>query len=212
MASVPLEKFLPFVVPEVLGVPEPVALDAVRNACFDFCKRSFWWTERLDAEPYSAGEGVYQLLPPSGAVFISVLSLNLDGQRSVAASTLEDVDRGAPDMWARTGEVQTFVQPAPDTVQLIPAPNKAGVFSCVAAFAPSRTALSVPDGLLTYYLETIAHGALSKIKRVPNMPWTDPSGAAYYDRLFWEGVNSALLDRNRGPARSEMRVALRPFV
>ena len=212
MASVSLDKFSPFVVAEAPGVPEPVALDAVRNACFDFCRRSLWWTERMDTEAYASGESTYQVLAPPGAVVVAVLSVNIDGERIVAPSVMEDVDRSAPGAWATAGPVATFVQLAPDVLQFLPTPNKSGVYTCIAAFAPSRSATSVPDSLFSHYFETIVHGAISKLKRMPGQAWSDPSGALFYDQLFWKGVNSALLERNRGPARAEMRVGSMPFV
>lgn len=212
MASVLLEKFLPFVVAECMGAPEPTAVDALRNACFDFCRRSLWWTERQDIENYVSGTGEYQLMAPPGAVIVAVQSVNLDGERVVAPAATEDVDRMIPGGWTSTGPIQTFVQTRPDALQFIPAPNKNGTFACIAAYAPSRTTLSVPEGLFTYYLETIVQGALSKLKRMPGQSWTDPAAAVAYERLFLLGVNAALLERNRGPMRAGMRADPIPFV
>lgn len=212
MASVPLEKFLPFVVAECLGAPEPTAVDALRNACFDFCRRSLWWTERQDSEVYTAGVGEYQLMAPPGAVVVSVQSVNLDGERTIKATVAEDVDRAMPAGWTNTGPVQAFVQPRPDTIQFIPAPDKSGSFVCIAAFAPSRTTQTVPDGLFHYHLETIVQGALSKLKRMPGQAWTDPAAAVAYERLFLTGINAVLLDRNRGPMRAGLRIDPIPFV
>lgn len=212
MASVSLEKFLPFVVAECLGAPEPTAIDALRNACFDFCRRSLWWTERQDPDAYVEGTSEYQLMAPPGAVIVAVQSVNLDGERVLTATVAEDVDRSMPGGWTSTGPVKAFVQPRPDTIQLIPVPNKSGTFACIAAFAPSRATPTVPDGLFTYYLETIVQGALSKLKRMPGQSWTDPAAAVAYERLFLMGINAVLLERNRGPMRAGLRADPIPFV
>lgn len=212
MASVLLEKFLPFVVVECMSAPEPMVVDALRNACFDFCRRSLWWTDRQDADTYASGASEYQLMSPPGAVIVAVQSLNLDGERALAPSVAEDVDRMFPGGWAGSGPIQAFVQPQPDVIQFIPTPNKSGTYACIVAYAPSRTTLSVPEGLFTYYLETIVQGAISKLKRMPGQAWTDPAAAVAYERLFLLGVNNALLERNRGPVRAGMRVDPVPFV
>lgn len=212
MASVPLEDFLPEVMLEATGVPLPVAINAVRNACFDFCRRSLIWNEVQDAEAYSAGEPTYQLSAPNGAQVISVLSVNVDDRLVVFPYSTEEVSAARPNWQSHTGAIEGFVQPARDTVRFFSVPEGSGTFVPFVAYAPKRNAGTVDAVLYDTYLESIKYGALWKLKIMQGQPWSDPAGASYYERLFQSKTAEATIDRTRGNTRTVLRVAPRPFV
>lgn len=212
MASVSFDLFLPEVMPECPGVPTPVAVNAIRNACFDFCRKSLVWNEIQDAEGYSAGVAEYQISAPSGAQVVSVLSINLDGERVVYPATLPDVAAARPDWQVKQGAIDGFVLTSRDTLRFVAVPDKRGTFSAYTAYAPLRTATSIDAGIFDLYLETIRSGALWKLKSMMGQPWSDPAGAQYHEMLFRTKLGEAVTDRTRGNSSAVLRVAPRSFV
>lgn len=212
MANVTLEQFLPEVLLECTGVPTPVAINALRNACFDFCRDSLLWNETQDKVPYVAGIAEYQLDPATDAQIVSVLSLNVDESYAVYPWVLDQVVAARPS-WASTqGPVTGFVQPQPGTVVLVAVPDTTGYFIPTVAYAPTRNAASVDERLFNQHLETIKYGALWKLKMMVGQPWADPSGATYYEGHFWMGVGAATIERNRSNSRASVRVTPVPFL
>jgi hypothetical protein len=212
MATVALEQFLPEVLLECHGVPNPVAINALRNACYDFCRDSLLWSEKQDAQPYSTGVAEYQLDPVTDAQILTVLTLNIDGKMTIYPWVPEDVAAARPGWASDQGVIAGFIQTQPDTINLIAVPDGDGTFTPTVAYAPTRTATTVDARLYNQHLETIKYGALWKLKMMAGQAWADPAGASYYENHFWMGVNAATVERNRGSSRAAMRVSPRPFV
>ena len=212
MATVTLEQFLPEVLLEAPGVPHPVALNALRNACYDFCRDSLLWNETQAAVPFFAGGATYTLDTSADAQVIAVLSLNINEQYAVYPWPMDDVVPSRPGWAVNTGAVEGFVQPQPDTVVLVAVPDADGYFIPTVAYAPSRAATTVDARLYNQYLETIKYGALWKLKMMAGQPWADPAGAAYYEGHFWMGVGAATIDRTRSNSRAALRVTPVKFI
>lgn len=212
MASVTFDKFLPEVMPECSGVPEPVAINAIRNACFDFCRQSLFWTVTLDPVAYTANVAEYDVDAPSGAVPVMVMNLVLDDSRTVTSYSLDNVAAVLPSWRTATGPIAGFMQPSNDVIRFVPIPSTSGVFVPTVAYAPERDATTVESSIYTLYLETIKYGALAKLKAMPGQPWSDPAAAMQYDRLFSKGIGDATIARTRGNGRTSLSVEMRSFV
>lgn len=212
MASVAFEAFLPEVLLEAPGVPNPVAINAIRNACFDFCRDSLWLTQVSDPAAYVQGTQTYDLEPPSGTKVVGVLHVVLDGTRTIYPWSMEETVAARPNWQTAEGLVEGFLQQTPGSISLIQIPADSGTFVASLAVAPSRTATSVDDRVYDYHLESIKYGALWKLKSMIGQPWADPQGASLYEQRFLMMVNQATTERLRSNSRASMRVAPRPFV
>lgn len=212
MATVALESFLPEIYPECPGVPQPVAVNAIRNACFDFCYESQYWNEVQASVAYTAANAAYTLAPVADTQVVGVLSLNMNEAEVVYPSPLPELIAAKPDWATAQGAITTFVQPALDAVTLVAVPEVSGYFIPTVAYAPARTAATVDARLYNIHLETIRSGALWKLKRMLTQPWADATGAAMYERMFWAGVGNATIARNKGNSNAALRIAPRPFV
>ena len=212
MPSVAFEAFLPEVLPEAHLAPQPLAISAIRNACYDFCRSSLVWTEVQDPTNYSKGVADYDLDAPSGAQVISLLSLIVDGTRAVYPTTIEAVVATKPGWTTDTGPVTAYLQKTPSSVTLISVPDTDGVFVPTVAYTPTRKSTSIDSTIYELYFEAIKYGALWKLKATTNTPWADPTGAVYYERLFKAKTLEANNERVRGNARTSVSVAPRPFI
>ena len=61
MTAVSYEVFLPEVMPYVQDVPEVVAVQAIRNACIEFCEETHYLQESLDPITGIVNIGLYDL-------------------------------------------------------------------------------------------------------------------------------------------------------
>lgn len=212
MASVTFDQFLPEVQPEAPGVPYPVVINAVRNACFDFCRHSLIWNEIQDEDAYLAGVAEYQVFPPTGAQVVQILNITLDNGRVVPPVSIDETVGVRPLWLTQTGVVEWFVQTSPDTFRFVAVPDTDGKFTARVAYAPTRTATKVDASLFNLYLESIKYGALAKLKAMQGTPWSDPAGAQAYELKFGQAVAKAVIERTRSNSRASIRVTPVPFV
>ena len=212
MASVAFDQFLPEILLEVPSVPEPVAINAVRNACFDFCRDSLWLSRYADPETYTDGVATYELSADGGEQIVAVMHITIDGVKTVYPWALEDVVSAKPNWSTATGTIDGYVQPSPDVVSFVAVPNTSGTFVANLAVAPARTATAVDARIFNLHLETIKYGALWKLKSQAGQPWSDAAGASLNEQRFLMMVNQAVIERTRGNTRAALRVAPRPFV
>lgn len=213
MALVSLKLFLPEVLPDCPGAPELVAVNAIRNACIEFCRRSLLITEIQTAQPYTAGTQQYSLAPLSSEQqLVKAMSVTLDDSNTVYPFRLDDVVGVAPDWQVKQGGVQGFIQPSPTELLFVRVPDTSGTFVPVVATAPTRVCTTVDNRLYDLYLETVKLGALARLKAVVNSSFSDPSGAAIYAQQFLMGVNAAVVEKNMESSRALLRVEPRPFV
>ena len=207
MASVTFDQFLPEIYPEVAGVPHPVAVNAVRNACFDFCRQSLIWNEFQDDETYTAEVAEYQVVAPADAQVVQILSIGLSDGRTLYPQSVDDIVAVRPQWRSHVGTIECYVQSSPDTLRFVSIPDAGGTYTVQAAYAPTRTASSVDDLLYNLYLESIKHGSLAKLKAMSGQPWSDPAGAAAHQQIFVQGISRAVTERTRGNSRASLRVA-----
>lgn len=212
MASVAFDLFLPEVLPECPGVPEPVAINAIRNASFDFCRRSLVWSEFQDAEPYQADIAEYQVSAPTNAVVALVMGITLDEKRTIYPASVDEISAGRPAWRTATGAIEWFVTSDPDMFRFVAVPDVDGTYVAQVAYAPKRTATTTDASLYNLYLETIKYGALWKLKSMQGQPWSDPAGAAAHYQMFQQGIGKAITERSRSNSRAALRVASVPFV
>lgn len=210
MASVALTQFLPEVSPECPGAPELVAVNAIRNAAFDFCNKALVWS--ADATPVTimAGTATYTVPTVTDAQVVAIPHVTLGTGRVVYPVLFEDVVAAFPAWSTKQGPIAAYFMPNPDVVTFVMVPEADAAFTPYVAYAPKRNATVVDDRLYNIYLEAIKYGALWKLKSMFGTAWADPPGAAYYERQFWMAVNAAVLERLGGFAAVEQRILQRP--
>lgn len=209
MATVSLDLFMPDVQLDCPGVPYPIAINAIRNACIEFCRKSQWWNSTSAAVNYTANNADYTLTTESAeAQIVSVISLNLDGVKTVDPATIVQVDSGYPSWRTTKSQPKAYIQKNPGSVTLVPVPDKDGQFTPTVAYAPTRTGTVVDSGVYDIHFETIKHGAVARLKMSAGHPWSDPNGAAIAQQQFTAGINAAMLEKTRGKSNAVLSVNL----
>lgn len=181
------------VLPDVPGVPQNVALNAIRNACIEFCERTCCWV--VDATPMNSvgAQAAYSFVPPTDTEVAQIIQAWHNGNeiywRTAAQLNAElseyGSDTGTP--WVdQTGIPQYFTIERPDQFILVPFPET-GVTNGIEmkyALKPTRTAAGMEAWIVSKYREELASGAKYKLFSMMKKPWSDVQLAAYHKSVF----------------------------
>jgi hypothetical protein len=210
------EEFFPYVMTEVAGVPEPVAIMAIRNTCIDFCEKSLILNR--DHDPVTIVQGItdYDLEPPRGYLVVKVMRAWLDN-RELSPSAPDFVTdaavynrlyasyQSAPNM------PQTYIQKQERSITVWPVPDRKykNGLTLRVALKPTRSSTEIEDLVFEDYAETIGHGAVFRLMSSVGKPYTNLDMAAVHKSLYEQGLNVARNRATHGNTRVDLRVKLR---
>lgn len=208
------DDFLPYVLSDVPGCAEIVAIQAVRNTVIDFCEKSCVVQVDLDPVTLLAGEATYDLEPPQNRRVTKVMKLfyrnrelppmALDAIPSATFFNPEALDadgRSEPQAWSQK-DTDTF------TVLPIPKSREIDAITIRAALKPTRNSTACDDVLFEDYAEYIGAGAKARLMIVPNKAYTNPKLVATQNEFYMQGVNVARQRATRGHTRASLRVKM----
>lgn len=211
-----LDAFLPLVMPEVMGCPEPVARSAIMVAANEFCRDTMSWTDFTTPAPIQEGVSDYVLQVPAGGYVVSVLDVWLDGSpmRSATMGELSELLPG----WMNAGSSQpAYYNQAKVRGTLTVYPRPVNIASAApnliarCAYAPVVSSAVLPDFLGGDYLDAIASGAKSRLMAMPAVTWGNPALATYHKGLFDGAKEVAIGTEARGRVRGSGFVTSRSF-
>lgn len=210
------ENFFPNILPEVPGVAEMVAENAVRNAVIEFCEKSL--ILQRDHDPITVVQNIvdYDLEPPTGYIVVKVMKAWLENAEltPLAPDFVREAavyNRLFSSYEANTDRPRAFLQKDERTVSLwgVPDKNYRSGLTMRVALKPTRAATTVEDVILEDYAETIASGALYRLMMSAGKPYTNTELAAVHKGLFQQGINVARQRATHGQVRSTLSVKLR---
>lgn len=210
------EDFFPYVVPEVIGCPEPMVVHAVRNACIEFCEKSLVLVR--DHDPVTIIENIvdYDLEPPTGYIVIKVMKAWVNNQQ--IDPLVPDFVREAAvynrlfaEYQKQANTPQHYLQKSERSISLWPMPDRkiANGLTMRVALKPTRASTEIEDVIFEDYAETIASGALFKLMSNVGRPYTNIEMAAVHAGRFTQGINVARGRSLHGHVRSNLSVRLR---
>ena len=139
MATVDLYSLLPRVAPYLRMCPDTVAKQGLREAAHLFCRETEIWRVTLDAIHTSVGEDSYTLPPPTGAILLRVLKVEVD----------ESVQN--EDTYEVTPEGVLVFTTAPTTANLD--------IVCDIVALPGESLTEYPDWLVNRWNDALVAGA-----------------------------------------------------
>lgn len=203
-----LSKFLRYVLPYASGCSDISAVNALRQAAIDFCRRTNMWAELQDSQPVVADEPEYEVEVPEGAQLSQVLDAYL-GQRELAARSVDELRRMyvAPTWSAVKGRPAFFTQLVPETVRLVPTPDATTTdeLALRVAYVPTQNASTVPDFLYQSFASDLASGALGYLLAEQGRSYTDPVSGLFHARRFRASMSRATINSNRANIRAPLR-------
>lgn len=192
---VDLEILLPRVTPYATAVPEPIAIQHLRDAAIVLCERTRCWRDQ-DIIVTTGSDIEVMAVPPYAALY-EIEWARFDGQLLDAVAPTADLRQG------EEGIPRYFTQITPNTITL--EPHGIGELSMSSYLKPSMTADVIPDFLYSEFGRHIADGALSTLLLIPNQPYTNPQLASYYIERFEAALNKYFAYNLRGQQRAAKR-------
>jgi hypothetical protein len=197
--------------PLVPGCPEPLAINALRNAAVDFCSSTLWWQDDYGPVDIGAMQPYSFVLPPDVDV-VQIMSARLVNRGYPLSITgTQELDNRVWNWRAATGEPRAIFQPRPGRVATYPVPEGGNVYSVQfrLALVPLRNAVTVTDDLYDMYLPEIAAGALEILLGMENQPWANSGMAGRYGSDFKSALVTAATETAKSYGRQNQRVQMR---
>lgn len=214
-----LESFLPWVNVHVFGASEPLAIQALRSSCIDFCKRTDIVQQVTAAQNIVADQQDYTTAVPASMVLVRILGVAhrdrwLSGPppgdiRTATALRGADIGtaqvlRGDPRYYFQktSGATAVSLYPIPDTALT-------GGLLIKASFAPSVSATEVDDVLFNEWVDGIAMGAVYRLQMTPGQAFTSNPAPAL--AMYSKAVSEARRQVWQGKQENMSRVTPRNF-
>jgi hypothetical protein len=215
MSAVSYEVFLPEVMPYVHDVPEVVAVQAIRNACIEFCTETHYLQENLDPITGQENVGDYDLdANDSNYKVVEIMQAYYGDQLLIpkAQEELNQIYRTSN--WEDLkGNPYYYYRPRISVIRLVTKPviTEANKLKVKAAIAPSRASTTVDQELFEVFLESIAHGARARLYNTPNQPYYDPRTAMEYTKRFNDEMAEVRTRVYKGLTRAAAKIEFQRF-
>jgi hypothetical protein len=201
----PLAAWADDIRPKLRGLTNALVVDAVRDACIEFCRDSRIWSYPTTIS-LVGGTHTYSIPTDTSSAAVGIISAILDGRTEY----LEEQDTRFFDLylsdWRTTpGDVRYFYRPSYTQVRFVRTPSSAATVNVDVALRPPLTATEVPDFLFFEYSRQIATGAMAELRAMKDKPWSDPAQAREDRSDFISHIHAAAVNRGRGLTRRPLR-------
>lgn len=202
------DKFLNELMQYVPDAPDPVALNAIKNAAIEFCERTRYWQDDVEDILLLKGVGTYEIDADAGVKFVDAQFV-YRGPRLLIPKTAEELNRlyRWSDWQSLEGEPAFFTRINESEIVLVPKPGKHDEkMSVRAAFAPTRDSKGVGVDVYQFYLETICDGARARLYGMPATPYYDAKASVDYERRFRADISRTRVQVNKSLTRASPQV------
>jgi hypothetical protein len=192
--------FGPFVLPYVIGCPQPVLIHHARLATIEWCRRTQCWVEWLE-DLQTDGTNQIEIDPNSNRLANKVKTVMIDGKEwglvdpdyAISLAQHETNDRFC---YTDDGEV-LHVYP----LQIAGLPVRVR-----ATFTPTKTAATFDDALMDH-LQDIAEGAIASIQRLSGQAFSNREDSAVHEAIFRNRIKTIALKVGRGRLAAKLHRA-----
>ncbi|XVJ69944.1 MAG: hypothetical protein HEQ39_09995 [Rhizobacter sp.] len=192
-------EFGPYVLPDVIGVPEPMLWLHARLASIEFCRRTLCDTLTLDPSNTDGTTTVELELPPETQI-IKIKAVEVAGRDHPLVTPIHG------NALVRSQSGQPFCFLANDlTLAVYPAQPKKTKVTADVALAPSIEAEELRDTVAAQYAQDIANGVVARLKKITNQVWSDPTGAVDAQQRFLGRISTVAAKVGRGQVAAKMR-------
>lgn len=201
-----IENLFPLVNIEVTGVPYPVMVHAVREACRNWAQKTWSIVETVQVS-VQPDDDSYSLPLAEESSEVLGIKYVFNTEAKLELSPYGEVDKLKN--YGTTGEPMWFE--FDDELKLFPTPSKEVNLAVTVATRPTKTATTVSDKFLEHE-EAIACFAKYKLMSMANQQWTNYDAAAVSYRQYKSLLSEAKLRELKGKTATNLVVTPRPFV
>lgn len=178
------------------GCSDMLAIDALRKAAIQICERTNAWRETVTQS--TSSQEVDIDVPAHGRA-ISIQRVFADGEL-ISPITPEQADP-----FEEAGAPRGYYRISDNVIALFPAPDVSVSLTIDACYAPTSTAVTIPDDLGERCRMAIIWGALAYLLAIPGQAWTQPALAGAYTQMFDSAVDKIGFQDARGRVRATVR-------
>lgn len=181
----------------VNGCPEDEAVEAMRNACMEFCTE----TRCLLTDEIVTTTGTVGSIDMTQQV-LDIVEATIDGC-PVLVTYPQDPDIKC----LRSGRYAlTFEDPS--VSRLTPTPPASVNLRLFRVIAPGPDSTEVDDVLWLRHSEALKSGCLARLFAIPGRPWANPALATYHDTKFQQAITKTAAENsvNRKQVGRRLRV------
>lgn len=208
--STSLSAFVPRIAYRVDGCPDPTIMEAVLDACIEFCEKTGVVRKTLEPSTTVAGVPEVELNLDTGNRVVRVMKVWINGTeiQPIAETAASDPFMRTSSIdgeSAPTGRPRGFTESEPGLIWLHPAPDAVYTVNVRASLKPTRSSTAVDDILFEDWFEVIADGALARLLAMPER-WGNASLAAYHRKAFEARAADAKVEAVIGRNYGELRI------
>lgn len=189
-----------FVTPYVTGCPDPMIVQALRQAAREFSEYTRDYREILSVT-LIADTATYDLgaLVPEGTMFLRIeRAVRTSDGEPINPFKVADFDRDGPGWETETAQVvdaYTLSDPS-GVMRVYPIPDADidDTMRVTVSLMPTITASTILDRFGNQHAEYLGYGAAGILMLQPQKPWSNPQGGAFYAGKFAERMSQV---RNR---------------
>lgn len=193
--------FAPYVLPYVVGCPEPVLIHNARLTAIEWARKTQCWTALLEPVQANGLDTLIELEIDKHTRINRVLAVTVGGLTWPILEPDEGHQRltrqGASDPFA-------FVDADDDTMHVSPVQDRGARVQVRASLMPSLDAPALPQALAGY-AQDMAHGMVEKIMLLPEQTFSNPAHAALHGQRFRDRVQTIAAKVSRGRAAAHLR-------
>lgn len=197
MPTVSYTQWQPFVQVYVPDCPQALIVEAVRQACIEFCQYSRFWRKELDAFYTVATDEEYELITPTDSTIADILVIKVNKEQ-LEPKTQDDLESIYSEWRDQNGKPRYFFMRDKTSIVLVPIPDAAYPVRLLVALKPTQTAQGVDSIIFEEHKEAIKFGALAYLMMMPNVTWTDQQSSVFYKQQFEEKTNKAKVKAEQG--------------
>lgn len=192
--------FYPYVLPYVIGCPNPTVDVHIRQAAIEFCRATHCDTRTLDPLTTNGVDHLYEIDFPSQTQPLKLLAVAIAGL-DYPLVTLEH------------GQQLVREQSAADfcftrnkrTLDVYPLRLAGESLEVEMVLAPSYNATGIDTDVASPYMSEIASGALASLFLIPKQPWSDSVQAATQFNLSRARIGVIAMHFSRGQSTAKLR-------
>ena len=192
--------FYPYVLPSVIGCPNPTVDHHIRQAAIEFCRRTLCYTVTLDPITADGVSFKFDLDLPSQTQPVKIMAAEVAGRDYPVVDTQRGLQLVRQDSVADF----CFTQDK-KTLNVHPLRTKGESVVVDMALMPTQTATSIADDVAVPYMQEIAYGAIASLQMLPGQAWTDPGMASANKTLFNQRIATVSMHFARGQAAAKLR-------
>jgi hypothetical protein len=213
--TVPYEEFLPRVLQYVPDASEFIAVDAIKQACIEFCERTYIWQYTVPAMDIINGQANYVIATPDETKTVGPIQAYFNTNLLIPKSPDELADIYRMGAWDQLeGAPQYVTRIIKPEIVLVPIPyiTQPGVLYLRVSLAPTRDSTEIDSEIYEQWAEAIAWGARARLCAQPRQDYTDKNAAIEASKMFNFHINRARIQVNKGLTRSSVRTEFQRWI